>query len=57
MSVTLRKRALLFLVFSLSIIISCSREATNSVSGKVVSILDGDTINILDAENVQIRSV
>lgn len=55
MSATLRKRALSLLVLSLSIIISCSRDPTNSVSGKVVSIIDGDTITILDAENVQHR--
>lgn len=34
MSATLRKRALLFLVLSLSILSSCSRETTKSISGK-----------------------
>lgn len=53
MSVTLRRRALLVLVVSLSILYSCSRETTKSVSGKVVKIADGDTITILDAQNVQ----
>lgn len=53
MSVTLRTRALFLLFLSLSIVVSCSREATNSVSGKVVSIADGDTITVLDAQNVQ----
>jgi endonuclease YncB( thermonuclease family) len=53
MSVTLRKRALLLLILSLSILSSCSRERTKSVSGTVVKIVDGDTINILDAQNVQ----
>jgi endonuclease YncB( thermonuclease family) len=53
MSVTLRKRALLLLLVSLSILGSCSRERTKSVSGTVVKIADGDTITILDAHNVQ----
>lgn len=60
MSVTLRKRALLFLLVSLSILAGCSREPTNSVfnstksvSGTVVKIADGDTITILDAQNIQ----
>jgi endonuclease YncB( thermonuclease family) len=53
MSATLRTRALFHLFLSLSIVVSCSREATNSVSGKVVSIADGDTITVLDAQNVQ----
>jgi endonuclease YncB( thermonuclease family) len=50
MSVTLRKRALLVLIVSLSILYSCSRETTKSVSGKVVKIVDGDTITILDSQ-------
>jgi endonuclease YncB( thermonuclease family) len=53
MSATLRRRALLVLVISLSILCSCSRETSKSVSGKVVKIADGDTITILDAQNVQ----
>jgi endonuclease YncB( thermonuclease family) len=53
MSATLRKRALLFLVLSLSILSSCARETTKSISGKVVKIADGDTITILDAQNIQ----
>lgn len=53
MSVTLRKRALLLVLLSLSIFSSCSRERTKSVSGTVVKIADGDTITILDAQNVQ----
>jgi endonuclease YncB( thermonuclease family) len=53
MSATLRKRALLVLVVSLSILCSCAREATKFVSGRVVKISDGDTITILDAQNIQ----
>lgn len=55
MSVTLRKRALLVLVVSLSILYSCSRETTKSISGKVVKIADGDTLTILDAQKIQHR--
>jgi endonuclease YncB( thermonuclease family) len=53
MSVTLRKPQLLVLLALLSIVGSCSRETTKSVSGTVVKIADGDTITILDAQNVQ----
>lgn len=53
MSATLRRRALLVLVVSLSILCSCSRETPKTVSGKVVKIADGDTITILDEQNVQ----
>jgi endonuclease YncB( thermonuclease family) len=53
MSVTLRTRALLLCLISLSIFAACARETANSVSGKVVKIADGDTITILDAQNVQ----
>jgi endonuclease YncB( thermonuclease family) len=55
MSASLRTRALFLLFLSLSTIVSCSREANNSVSGKVVSIADGDTITVLDAQYVQHR--
>ncbi len=63
---TLRRRVVLFLLLaSLSILAGCSREKPesvpetresvtgNSVSGKVIRIVDGDTITILDAQNVQ----
>ncbi len=53
MSATLRRRAFLVLVVSLSILYSCSRETPRTVSGKVVKIADGDTITILDEQNVQ----
>jgi endonuclease YncB( thermonuclease family) len=55
MSVTLRKRALLLCLISLSVVAACARETAKSVSGKVVKIADGDTITILDAQNVQHR--
>ena len=50
---TLRKLPLILLVALVSILASCSRVATNSISGTVVKIADGDTITILDAQNVQ----
>lgn len=58
----LKKRVLPLVLVTLSILASCSREApisapgtSNSVSGKVVKIIDGDTIDILDAQNAQHR--